>query len=111
MRNGRVHAGAKCKSMALLPVVNTMFKLWFKLNPLHAGDKSKSMALLPVVNTMFKLYFKLNTLRNCKPCIQAVEAMPEKVFDLFPKSERVTYKYYAGRLAIFQDQLVSPFGK
>lgn len=75
----------------------------------YAGAKGKTMALLPVVNTMFKLYFKLNTLRNCKPCIQAVEAFPKLQFDSFPKAERVTYKYYAGRLAIFQDQLVSPF--
>ena len=68
------------------------------------------MALLPVVNTMFKLYFKLNTLRNCKPCIQAVEN-PNFPFMSFPQSERVTYKYFAGRLAIFQDQLVrGPFG-
>ncbi|KAK9830717.1 hypothetical protein WJX74_004036 [Apatococcus lobatus] len=68
------------------------------------GNQNKSMALLPVVNTMFKLYFKLNTLRNCKPCIQAVEH-PNFSFTSFPQSERVTYKYFAGRLAIFQDQL------
>ena len=73
-----------------------------------ADNKDKRKALLALMNTMLKLYFKLNTLRLCKPLIRSLEAPGFPPFESFPKAQRVTQKFYSGRLAIFEDQLVSP---
>ena len=53
-----------------------------------------------------QVYFRLNTLRLCKNLINAVHSRQFAPFDAFPASQRVTYKYYTGRLAIFDEQYV-----
>ena len=59
--------------------------------------------MLEIVVTLFRIYFRLNTLRLCKNLIAAVERLD---FGLFPASSRVTYKFFVGRLAIYDDQYV-----
>ncbi|KAK9902673.1 hypothetical protein WJX75_002119 [Coccomyxa subellipsoidea] len=68
-----------------------------------AGNKSKKLATLEIIITLFKVYFRLNTLRLCKNLINAVNSRQFLPFDVFPASQRVTYKYYTGRLAIFDE--------
>lgn len=72
---------------------------WFR-----AGNPAKKVPVLEIVCTLFRVYFQLNTLRLCKNLIAAVERLD---FIMFPASARVTYKYYVGRLCIFDDQYVS----
>ncbi len=64
------------------------------------------MASLALINSMMRLYFRLNTLRNCKALIKSVSAPNFPKFDAFPKAHRVTYKFFSGRLALFDDHLV-----
>jgi hypothetical protein len=71
-----------------------------------AGNKNKRLATLEIVITLFKVYFRLNTLRLCKNLINAVNSKQFLPFDSFPASQRVTYKYYTGRLAIFDENYV-----
>ena len=54
------------------------------------------------------MYFRLNTLRLCKNLINAVNKQQFLRLEEFPKAQRVTYKYYTGRLAIFDENYVSP---
>lgn len=52
---------------------------------------------------LFKIYFKLNTLHLCKNLIAAVNLPTFPPFESFPSSQKVTYSYYVGRLAVFDD--------
>lgn len=73
---------------------------------LHTGNKQKKLATLEIIITLFKVYFRLNTLRLCKNLINAVNSRQFLPFEEFPASQRVTYKYYTGRLAIFDENYV-----
>lgn len=68
------------------------------------GNKDKKMAALDIVNVSIKIYFKLNTLRLCKNLIRTVESRQFPPFDVFPVSQKVTYKFYLGRLAVFDEK-------
>ena len=70
------------------------------------GNKLKRLATLRIANALFKVYFKLNTLRLCKNIIRAIDAKNFVPFEAFPKGQRVTYMYFTGRLAIFDDRFV-----
>jgi hypothetical protein len=74
---------------------------------LPAGNKAKKLAALDIVNVSFKIYFRLNTLRLCKNLMRTVDSPQFASFDQFPISQRVTYKFYAGRLAVFDEKYVS----
>lgn len=64
------------------------------------------MAALDVVIVLFQVYFRLNTLRMCKSLINAVNSPQFLPFDAFPASQRVTYRFFVGRLAIFDEDYV-----
>ncbi|KAK9838509.1 hypothetical protein WJX81_003800 [Elliptochloris bilobata] len=68
-----------------------------------AGNRDKKMAALDVVIVLFQVYFRLNTLRMCKSLINAVNSPQFLPFDAFPASQRVTYRFFVGRLAIFAE--------
>jgi len=55
------------------------------------------------VNGLFKVYFRLNALHLCENLINAVNLPTFLPFDSFPKAEKVTYNFYVGRLAVFED--------
>jgi hypothetical protein len=68
---------------------------------------SKKLALFAVTNVLFKIYFKLNTLQLCSKLINVVErpgSCATDAFRCFPVSDVVTYKYYVGRLKMFEDR-------
>lgn len=71
-----------------------------------AGNKDKKKAALILVIAMLKVYFKLNMLRLAKPAIRSVNSPQFLGLQHFPMSERVTYSYYTGRLAIFDEDYV-----
>ena len=67
---------------------------------------SRKLAIFSVTNVLFKTYFLLNTLQLCGKLINIVEG-PGGIMDnlrLFPVSEVVIYKYYIGRLKMFEDK-------
>ena len=70
------------------------------------GNKAKKLASLDLVVSLFRVYFALNTLRLCKNLIAAVGSRQFAPFGSFPASQRVTYKYFCGRLAIFDEAYV-----
>ena len=70
------------------------------------GNKAKKLASLDLVVSLFRVYFALNTLRLCKNLIAAVGSRQFAPFESFPASQRVTYKYFCGRLAIFDEAYV-----
>ena len=55
--------------------------------------------MLSLVNQLFKVYFRINKLHLCKPLIRAIDSSPFK--DHFALGQRVTYRYYVGRKAMF----------
>lgn len=70
------------------------------------GHPGKKLAALDVVNVSIKIYFRLNTLRLCKNLIRTVESRQFAPFESFPAAQRVTYKFYMGRLAVFDENYV-----
>ncbi|NP_001007382.1 PCI domain-containing protein 2 [Danio rerio] len=62
-------------------------------------DDSKKWGMLFLINQLFKIYFKINKLHLCKPLIRAIDSSNLK--DEYTMAQRVTYKYYVGRKAMF----------
>ncbi|NXO84551.1 PCID2 protein, partial [Sitta europaea] len=62
-------------------------------------EDSKKWGMLFLVNQLFKIYFKINKLHLCKPLIRAIDSSNLK--DEYSMAQRVTYKYYVGRKAMF----------
>jgi len=65
-------------------------------------EGSKKAGVLSIVNELFAIYFRLNTLRLCKNLLRPVES--RKLHEQGKMSEMVTYKYYVGRIFLFEDQ-------
>ena len=63
---------------------------------------SKKAGVLPIVNELFSMYFRLNILRLCKNLIRPVET--RKLHQNAMMGQMVTYRYYCGRLNMFEDQ-------
>ena len=72
-------------------------------NTANTSVQEKKRASLFLVTELFKIYFKLNTLHLCKNLIAAVGLPTFPPFESFPSSQKVTYSYYVGRLAVFDD--------
>jgi nuclear mRNA export protein PCID2/THP1 len=67
-------------------------------------EHNKKLGSLFIVNQLFKIYFKLNMIHLCRNLIRAVEGPAFPSFELFTKSDQVTYQYYVGRISMFEDQ-------
>ena len=63
---------------------------------------SKQAGVLAIVNILFEMYFRLNILRLCKNLIRPVET--KKLSEKGSMADMVTYRYYIGRLSMFEDQ-------
>lgn len=63
---------------------------------------SKQAGVLAIVNELFEMYFRLNILRLCKNLIRPVET--KKLSEKGSMADMVTYRYYIGRLSMFEDQ-------
>lgn len=71
----------------------------------NVGSASKRVGILEVINQLFRVYFKLNELRLCQSLIRTVNAPGFLDFESsFPVSHRVTYKYFVGRLHLYEDR-------
>ena len=65
---------------------------------------SKKLGALYVVNQLFKIYFSLNTIRLCRNLIRVVEGPAFPPMTTFDTRDRVTYHFYVGRMAMFEDE-------
>ena len=63
---------------------------------------SKQAGVLAIVNVLFEMYFRLNILRLCKNLIRPVET--KKLSEKGSMADMVTYRYFIGRLSMFEDQ-------
>ena len=66
---------------------------------------------MEVANTLFRVTFRLKNLRLADSIMKGVShnLSPESVtpFHTFPMSQQVTYKFFEGRIAIFNELYVS----
>ena len=74
----------------------------YQLGAPYDNVGSKQAGVLAIVNELFEMYFRLNILRLCKNLIRPVET--KKLSDKGSMAEMVTYRYYIGRLSMFEDQ-------
>ena len=66
----------------------------------RAKTNSRKWGTLHTINLMLRLYFQVNNLKLCKNLVRAVDSPAFPPFDQFPLSQRVTYKFYVGRLGL-----------
>ncbi|KAF0690833.1 Aste57867_17821 [Aphanomyces stellatus] len=71
------------------------------INDRAAPELSKKPTTLYIVNQLFKIYFRLNKINLCGNVIQAIN---KQNFSQFEKRDQVTYKYYLGRIRMFEDK-------
>lgn len=71
-------------------------------------DESRKWGIYYIINLLFKTYFKLNQASLSRNVLKALGAykgdMP--ALDGFPKSQRVTFKYYQGVLLFLEENYV-----
>ncbi|XP_063676386.1 PCI domain-containing protein 2-like [Bolinopsis microptera] len=69
-------------------------------------EYTKRWGLMPIINLLFKCYFKTNKLHLCKPLIIAIEtnAANKDIKDLFSIADRVTYNYFVGMKHMFENE-------
>lgn len=72
--------------------------------------ESKRLGTLGIINQLLKVYFKINNLGLCINLIKTVNTKNFPAFHLFPLPHRITYKYYAGRLNLYDDQYSAAVG-
>lgn len=69
---------------------------------------SKKRIVLSLTNVLFKIYFALNSLSLCTKLIDIIDGPTcsglLEQFQLLPVCDVVTYKYYNGRLMMFEDK-------
>ena len=99
---------AKLNAAALL-LQESYSKSYNDRKELHPGapydeEGSKKAGVLFIVNELFKIYFRLNTLRLCKNVAKPTEA--KKLHEQGTMAQMVTYKYFSGRLCLFEDNFV-----
>ncbi len=79
------------------------------------GGGQKRYAALEVANTLFRVTFRLKNLRLADSIMKGVShnLSPDSVtpFNNFPMSQQVTYKFFEGRIAIFNELYVSSSAK
>ncbi|KAI6221434.1 CSN12-like protein [Aphelenchoides fujianensis] len=70
----------------------------------NAINITKKVAIMSLTNQLFRIYFRINRLPLLKPLIRAIE-QSGPLRDHFALSDEITYKYFVGRKAIFDNDL------
>lgn len=66
-------------------------------------EREKRRVALHVANVFFKVHFRLNMLQMCKHLMKTFQSA-SFAFGDFALADRVTYKYYAGKLALVEQE-------
>ena len=84
-------------------VINRMFTIC--LSDRAELHESRKWGVYSTTNLLFKTYFKLNSIALCKNVLRALAASEAEIppLHLFPKSHRVTFKYYRGVIAFLDE--------
>jgi COP9 signalosome complex subunit 12 len=104
LRTRGVREGCPEKVNSLVTTLRNAFN--YTLNHRLPKDQlpaSKKWGALQIVNTLFSIFFRADQLRQCKFFIRGVETPMFPPLEQFPKSQVVTYRYYAGVLAAYED--------
>ncbi|KAI9275315.1 hypothetical protein BY458DRAFT_507083 [Sporodiniella umbellata] len=67
---------------------------------------SKKYGTYRMIGMLFRIYFKLKQQNLCKNVLRAIKAADMPSINYFPKADRVTYKYYLGRLFFLEEDYV-----
>ncbi|KAG2225053.1 hypothetical protein INT45_003253, partial [Circinella minor] len=70
----------------------------------NLGHSSKKFGTYRMVGLLFRTYFQLKQQNLCKNILRAVRAADLPEIDEFPKCDRVTFRYYLGRLYFLQEE-------
>lgn len=68
-----------------------------------ALSNSKKYGTYCMIGILFRIYFKLKQQNLCKNILRAVKAADMPSLEQFPKSDRVTFRYYLGRLYFLEE--------
>lgn len=68
-------------------------------------EGSKRAGTLAIINQLLKVYFSLNNLRLCANLTRTVNAPNFPPFENYSISDRVTYKFFSGRLHLYDDRV------
>lgn len=69
-------------------------------------ENSKRLSILNLTNQLFRIYFRINKLNLLKPLIRAIENCGA-LYENFSMADKVTYKYFTGRQAMFDSDFKS----
>ncbi|KAI8381037.1 uncharacterized protein BYT42DRAFT_289715 [Radiomyces spectabilis] len=64
---------------------------------------SKKYGTYRVIGMLFRIYFKLKQPNLCKNILRALSAADMPSIEDFPKSDRVTFRYYVGRFFFLEE--------
>jgi nuclear mRNA export protein PCID2/THP1 len=87
-------------------VVEGLFKKGVQATAVSRAPEKKGAAI-GIFNNLFKLYFDNNAIRLCKQLFKSANQICFRRgildFDTLPLAQRVTYHFYKGRMAIFEE--------
>lgn len=73
-------------------------------------EESRKWGIYFVINLLFKTYFKLNSASLSRTILKTLAVYKDKgdmpPLQLFPKSQRVTFRYYEGVLFFLEENYV-----
>ncbi|KAJ8662587.1 hypothetical protein O0I10_001548 [Lichtheimia ornata] len=67
-------------------------------------SQSKKFGTYCMIGILFRIYFKLKQQNLCKNILRAVKVAGMPDIDEFPKADRVTFRYYLGRLYFLEEE-------
>jgi nuclear mRNA export protein PCID2/THP1 len=70
-----------------------------------SDSPSKKDALFFLANSTFKVYFAMSNLRLCDTILNNTQNAAVSLDSSYPKSDRVAFTYYRGRLFLYQRRL------
>ncbi|CAI4228604.1 unnamed protein product [Auanema sp. JU1783] len=68
------------------------------------ASTTKKIAMLNMTNQLFRIYFRIDKLNLLKPLIRAIDNSGP-LYHEFSMADKVTYKYFLGRKAMFDSDL------
>ncbi len=84
-------------------------------NPSRTQDmaNSRKWGIYGLINLLFKTYFRLNSASLSRNILRALAAYKGDMpgLDKFPKSQRVTFKYYEGLVYFLEENYAEVSGR
>ena len=91
------------------PIINELQKLLgICQRTAEKPPDSKIMGLLDVMNALFRLYFRLNNVQLCINLLKIINNPHSHLppISTFPVSNQLEFRYYEGRLSIYEQQIL-----